>query len=178
MSTAGITTATGINHVDSRRFSSRCCTFRRTHTSADPIPILCTRLALTSALSRPPGFASCARLMVCVSPWALWLVKDFSCDCMFWDNITGGGLTGQPMGPQVDTPNIRTVLSTNHVVEKFYLEMLGAPAYTSERRPYSATWYPTCFTLDSRSLPSGLVPSTKLMMGASPHTYLWADRCS
>ena len=40
VSTAAITTATGINHVDSGRFSSRCCPFRRTHTSADPIRIL------------------------------------------------------------------------------------------------------------------------------------------
>ena len=114
VSTAAITTATGINHVDSGSFSSRYCTFRRTHTSADPIRILCIRLALTLTLSRPPGFASCARLMVCVSPWALRLVGDFSCDCMFWDD-RGGGLTEQPMGPQVDTANIRTVLSTNHV---------------------------------------------------------------
>ena len=83
VSTAVITTATGINHVDSRSFSSRCCTFRRTHTSADPIRILCIRLALTLTLSRPPEFASCARLVVCVSPRALQLVGEFSCDCMF-----------------------------------------------------------------------------------------------
>ena len=114
VSTAAITTATGINHVGSGRFSSRGCTFRSTHTSADPIRILCIRPASTLTLSRPPGFASCARLLVCVSPWALRLVKDFSCDCMFWDD-RGGGLAGQPMGPQVDTANIRTVLSTNHV---------------------------------------------------------------
>ena len=113
VNTPATTTATGINHVDSGRFSSRCCTFRRTHTSADPIRILCIRLALTLTLSRPPGFASCARLMVCASPWALQLVVDFSCDCMFWDD-RGGGLAGQ-LGPQVDTANIRTVLSTNHV---------------------------------------------------------------
>ena len=68
VSTAAITTATGRNHVDSGRFSSRCCTFRRTHTSADPIRILCIRLALALTLSRPPGLASCARLIVCVSP--------------------------------------------------------------------------------------------------------------
>ena len=61
---AAITTATGINHVDSGSLSSRCCTFRRTHTSADPIRILCIRLDLSLTLSRPPGFASCARLMV------------------------------------------------------------------------------------------------------------------
>ena len=97
VNTPATTTATGINHVDSGRFSSRCCTFRRTHTSADPIRILCIRLALTLTLSRPPGFASCARLMVCASTWALQLVVDFSCDCMFWDD-RGGGLAGQ-LGP-------------------------------------------------------------------------------
>ena len=53
VSTAAITTATGINHVDSGSFSSRCCTFRRTHTSADPIRILCIRLALTLTLPAP-----------------------------------------------------------------------------------------------------------------------------
>ena len=102
--------------MDSGSFSSRCCTFRRTHPSADPIRILCIRLliALTLTLARPPGFASCARLLVCVSPWALRLVGDYSSDCMFWDE-RGGGVTGQPMGPKVDTANIRTVLSTNHV---------------------------------------------------------------
>ena len=83
VNTPATTTATGINRVDSGRFSSRCCTFRRTHTSADPIRILCIRLALTLTLSRPPGFASCARLMVCASPWALQLVVDFSCDCSY-----------------------------------------------------------------------------------------------
>ena len=46
--------------------------------------------------------------MVCASPWALQLVVDFSCDCMFWDD-RGGGLAGQ-LGPQVDAANIRTVV--------------------------------------------------------------------
>ena len=83
VSTAANTTATGINNVHSGSFSSRCCTFRRTHTSSNPIRILCIRLALTLTLSCPPGFASCAKLIVCVSPWALRLVGDFSCNCMF-----------------------------------------------------------------------------------------------
>ena len=89
VSTAATTTATGINHVGSGRFSSRCCTSRRTHTSAAPFRILCIRLALTLTLSRAPGFASRARLMVCVSPWALRLVGDFSCDRMFWEDREG-----------------------------------------------------------------------------------------
>ena len=166
VNTPATTTATGINHVDSGRFSSRCCTFRRTHTSADPIRILCIRLALTLTLSRPPGFASCARLMVCASPWALQLVVDFSCDCMFWDD-RGGGLAGQ-LGPQVDTANIRTVLSTNHVDSRSF----SSRCWAFRRTHPSAD---PVRLLDIRlalpltlSLPSGFVPSTKLMVGASP----------
>ena len=166
VNTPATTTATGINHVDSGRFSSRCCTFRRTHTSADPIRILCIRLALTLTLSRPPGFASCARLMVCASPWALQLVVNFSCDCMFWDD-RGGGLAGQ-LGPQVDTANIRTVLSTNHVDSRSF----SSRCWAFRRTHPSAD---PIRLLDIRlalpltlSLPSGFVPSTKLMVGASP----------
>ena len=166
VNTPATTTATGINHVDSGRFSSRCCTFRRTHTSADPIRILCIRLALTLTLSRPPGFASCARLMVCASPWALQLVVDFSCDCMFWDD-RGGGLAGQ-LGPQVDTANIRTVLSTNHVDSRSF----SSRCWAFRRTHPSAD---PIRLLDIRlalpltlSLPLGFVPSTKLMVGASP----------
>ena len=158
VSTAAITTSTGINHVGSGRFSLRCCTFRRTHTSADPIRILLIRLASTLTLSRPPGFASCARLMVCVSPWALRLMGGGSCDCMFWDDRRGG-LTGQPTDPQVDTAKIRTVLSINHVDSRSFSSRLGVPAYTSERRPYSATWYPTSFTRDSLPCPQDLCPA-------------------
>ena len=166
VSTAAITTATVINHVDSGSFSSRCCTLRRTHTSADPIRILCIRLALTLTLSRPPGFASCARLMVCVSPCALRLVGDFSCDCMFWDDW-GGGLTGQPMGPQVDTANMRTVLSTNHVDSRSF-----SPRCWAFRRthPSANPIRLLCIRLAlplTLSLPSGFVPSTKLVAGAS-----------
>ena len=166
VNTPATTTATGINHVDSGRFSSRCCTFRRTHTSAYPIRILCIRLALTLTLSRPPGFASCARLMVCASPWALQLVVDFSCDCMFWDD-RGGGLAGQ-LAAQVDTANIRTVLSTNHVDSRSF----SSRCWAFRRTHPSAD---PIRLLDIRlalpltlSLPSGFVPSTKLMVGASP----------
>ena len=167
VSTAAITTATGINHVDSGRFSPRCCTFRRPHTSADPTRILCIRLALTLTLSRPPGFASCARLMVCVSPWALRLVGDFSCDCMFWDE-RGGGLTGQPMGPQVDTANIRTVLSTNHVDSRSFSSRCWAFRRTHPSAdPIRLLGIRLASPL-TLSLPSGFVPSTKLMVGVSP----------
>ena len=167
MSTAAITTATGINHVDSGRFSSRCCTFRRTHTNADPVRILCIRLALTLTLPRPPGFASCARFMVCASPWALRLVGDFSCDSMFWDD-RGGGLTGQPMGPQVDTVNIRTVLSTNHVDSRSFSSRCWAFRRTHPSAdPIRLLGIRLALPL-TLSLLSGFVPSTKLMVGASP----------
>ena len=167
MSTAAITTATGINHVDSGRFRSRCCTLRRTHTSADPIRILCIGLALTLTLSRPTGFASCARLMVCVSPWALRLVGDFSCDCMFWDD-RGEGLTGQPMGSQVDTANSRTVLSTNHVDSRSFSSRCWVFRRTHPSAdPIRLLGIRLALPL-TLSLPSGFVPRTKLMVGASP----------
>ena len=166
VNTPATTTATGINHVDSGRFSSRCCTFRRTHTSADPIRILCIRLALTLTLSRPPGFASCARLMVCASPWALQLVVDFSCDCMFWDD-RGGGLAGQ-LGPQVDTANIRTVLSTNHVDSRSFSLRCWAFRRTHPSADPIRLLDIRLALLLTLSLPSGFVPSTKLMVGASP----------
>ena len=167
VSTPAITTATGINHVDSGRFSSRCCTFRRIHTSADPIRILCIRLALTLTLSRPPGFASCARLMVCASTWALQLVVDFSCDCMFWDDRRGG-LAGQPMGPQMDTANIRTILSTNHVDSRSFCSRCWAFRRTHPSAdPIRLLGIRLALPL-TLSLPSGFVPSTKLMVGASP----------
>ena len=98
--TANIRTVLRTNHVDSRSFSSRRWAFRRTHPSADPIRPLGIRLALPLTLSLPSGFVPCTKLMVGASPRALGLVKDFSCDCMFWDD-RGGGLAGQPMGPQV-----------------------------------------------------------------------------
>ena len=117
--------------------------------------------------SRPPGFASCARLMVCVSPWALRLVGGFSCDCMFWDD-RGGGLTVQPMGPQVDTSNVRTVLSTNHVDSRSFSSRCWAFRCT---HPSADPIRILCIRLAlllTLSLPSGFVSSTKLMVGASP----------
>ena len=102
VNTAAITTATSINHVNSGSFSSRCWTFRRTHASADPIRILCIRLALTLTLSPPTRFVPSARLMVGASPRTPWFVWNFSCDCMFWDG-RGGRLTRQPVDLRVDT---------------------------------------------------------------------------
>ena len=110
--TANIRTVLSTNHVDSRSFSSRCWLFRRTHPSADPIRLLGIRLALPLTLSLPSGFVPSTKLMVGASPRALGLVKDFSCDCMFWDE-RGGGLV--PVDPRVDTATTRTVLSTNRV---------------------------------------------------------------
>ena len=52
--TASMTTAINTNRVDSGSFSSRYCAFWRTYTrSADPIRLLCIRLALPLTLSLP-----------------------------------------------------------------------------------------------------------------------------
>ena len=75
-------------------------THRHTHRHARALPL---------TLSLPSRFAPSARLMVYVSPRALWLAGIFSCE------KRGGGLTGQPMGPQVDIATVRTVFSTNRV---------------------------------------------------------------
>ena len=67
------------------------------------------RLALLLTLPSPSRFAPSARLTVGGTPCALWLVGDFSCDCMFWEK--SGGLTTQP----VDTATMTTVTSANCV---------------------------------------------------------------
>ena len=101
------------------------------------------------------------------SPRALGLVKDFSCDCMFWDD-RAGGLAGQPMGPQVDTANIRTVLSTNHVDSRsFSLRCWAFRRTHPSADPIRLLGIRLALPL-TLSLPSGFVPSTKLMVGASP----------
>ena len=165
--TDNIRTVLSTNHVDSRSFSSRCWAFRRTHPSADPIRILGIRLALPLTLSLPSEFVPSTKLMVGASPCALGLVGDFSCDCMFWDD-RGGGLAGQPMGPQVDTANIRTVLSTNHVDSRSFSSRCWAFRRTHPSAdPIRLLGIRLALPL-TLSLPSGFVPSTKLMVGASP----------
>ena len=108
--TATIRAVLSTNRVDSGSFSSGCCAFRRTHTSADSIRLLCIRLALPLTLPLPSRFAPSARLTVGGTPCAQWLVGDFSYDCMFWEN-NGGGLTTQPVG----TATMTTVTSANRV---------------------------------------------------------------
>ena len=113
--TAIMTTVLSTNRLDSKRFSSRDCALRRTHTSTDPIWLLCIRLTLPSTLSLPSRFAPSLNLMVGVSPRVLlWLAGAFLCACTFWD-YRGGGLTRQPIGPPVKTTAITTATSINHV---------------------------------------------------------------
>ena len=77
-----ITTVTGTNRVDSGRFSLRYA-FRRTHTSADPIRLICIRLALPLTFSLLSRFAPRARLVVVgVSRRALRLAGHFPCDAI------------------------------------------------------------------------------------------------
>ena len=110
-----MTTVLSTNRVDSRRFSSRICAFRRTNTSTDPIRLLCIRLALPLTLFLPSQFAPGTKLMVGVSPRAPWLAGAFSRDCTFWD-CRKGVLTikRQPVGPLVSTPAITTATGINH----------------------------------------------------------------
>ena len=72
-----MTTVTSANRVDLESFSSRCWTFRRTHTSADPIRVLCTRLALPLTLSLTSRLAPRPRLTVDVPTRAFWLAGIF-----------------------------------------------------------------------------------------------------
>ena len=71
--TAAMTAVMSANRRNLRSFSSRYCAFRRTRTSADPIRLLCIRLALPLTLSLPSRLAPSARLVVGVPPRALWL---------------------------------------------------------------------------------------------------------
>ena len=127
--TATIRTVLSTNCVDSESFSSGCCAFRHTHTSADPIRLLCIRLALPLTLPLPLRFAPSARLTVGGTPCALWFVGGFSCDCMFWEN-SGGGLTTQPVG----TTTMTAVTSANRVD----LESLSSRCWTFRHTHTSA----------------------------------------
>ena len=165
------------NHVDSGRFNSWCCAFRRTHTSADPIRLLYLRQALTLTLSLPPRFSPSARLMVCVSPRTLWLYCTkgaFLCDFTFWDE-RGGGLARQPVGPLADTSTITTVMSTNHVHSGGFSARCCAfrRAHTSED-PIRMLCIRPALPL-TLSLPSRFAPSERLTVGVRPRA-LWLAR--
>ena len=110
--------------------------------------------------------------MVCVLTRALWLVGDFSCDCMFCDE-KGGELTGQPVGPQqVDTATITTGTSTNRVDSGG----LSSRCCTFRRThasigPIRLLWIRLALPL-TLSMPSGLAPSARLVVGVTPYP-LW-----
>ena len=152
--------------MDSRSFSSRCWAFRRTHTSADPIRLLCIRLALPWTLSLPSGFVPSTKLMVGASPRAPGLVEDFSCDCMFWDE-RGGGLA--PVGPQVDTATIRTVLSTDRVDSGSFSSRCWAfrRTHTTSADPIRLLCVRLALSL-TLFLPSRFAPSARLAVGGTP----------
>ena len=167
--TETITTVLITNSVDLGRFSSRCWTFRRTHTSADLIRLLCIRLALPLTLSLPSGFALSARPMVYVSTRVLWLVGDFSCNCLFWDE-RGEELT--PVDPQVDTATIRTVLGTNRVNSGSFGSRCCAFQRThTSADPIRLLRIRLALPL-TLFLPSGFLPSARLVAWVSPRA-LW-----
>ena len=160
-----ITTVLSANRVDSGSFSSRCCAFRRTHTNTDPIQLLCIQLALPLTISLPSGFAPSARLMVDVSPYALWLAFFFSCDCMFWDEREGG-LAGQPVGTLVGTPTTMTAVMSENRVD---LGSFSSRCCTFHRTHRAQTLFGYCL---SDLLPSGFAPSERLTVGVPPRA-LW-----
>ena len=162
-----VRTVLSTNRVDSGSFSSRCCAFRRTHTSADPIRLLCIRLALPLTLPLPSRFAPSARLTVGGTPYALWLMRDFACDCLFLENSEGGPTT-QPVG----TATMTTVTSANRVD----LESLSSRYWTFRRNHTSAdpilvlcTRLALPLTLSS---PSRLAPRIRLTVDV-PTRALW-----
>ena len=77
VSTATMTTVTSANRGDLESFNSRCWTFRRTYTIADPNRVLCTLLALPLTLSLTSRLAPRARLTVDVPTRAFWLAGIF-----------------------------------------------------------------------------------------------------
>ena len=150
LDTAIITTVLSTSRLDSRSFSSRSCAFRRTHTSTDPIRLLCIQLALPLTLSLPSRFAPSAKLVVGVSPRALWLAGAFSRDCTFWD-CRGGVLTRQPVGPSVSTPAITTATGIHHVDSESFSSRCCTlrHTHTGADSIRILTLYPTSFNLDS-----------------------------
>ena len=163
--TATIRTVLSINRVDSGSFSSGCCAFRPTHTSVDPIRLLCIRLALPLTLPLPSRFAPSARLTVGGTLCAL--VGDFSCDCMFWES-SGGGLTTQPVG----TATMTTVTSANRVdLESFSSRCWTFRRTHNERNPIRVLCTRLALPL-TLSLPSRLAPRARLMVDV-PTRALW-----
>ena len=148
--------------MDSRSFSSRCWALRRTHTSTDPIRLLCTQLALPLTLSLPSRFVPSASLMISALPRAPRFVWDLLCDCMLWDE-RGGRLTGQPIGPQVDTATITIVLSTNHVDSRRFSSRCWAFRRThTSTDPIRLLCIRLALPLNI-SLPSRFAPSARLL---------------
>ena len=172
--TATIRTVLSTNRVDSGSFSSRCYAFRRTHMSADPIRLLCIRLALPLTLSLPSRFAPSARHTVGGTPCALRPVGDFSFDCMFWEKRRRG-LTMQPVGSPVGTATMKAVMSANRVD----LESFSSRCWTFQRTRTSADPIRLLCTRlalpSTHSLPSRLAPSARLTVGVPPRA-LWLAR--
>ena len=77
MGTTTMTAVMSAKRVDWGGFISRCCTLRRTHTSADPIRLHCIRLASPLTLSLSSRLALSARLSVGVPPRVVWLARIF-----------------------------------------------------------------------------------------------------
>ena len=90
---------------------------------------------------------------------------------MFWDE-KGGGLTGQPVGPEVDTATIRTVLSTHRVDSGRFSSRCCAVGRThTSADPIRLHCIRLALPL-TLSLPSQFAPSARLMVGGTSYA-LW-----
>ena len=95
----------------------------------------------------------------------------FLCDCTFSDS-RGGGHTGQPVGPLVDTATTTTVMSTNRVESGSFSS--GCCAFRRTYTKEDPTWL-ICIRLAlslTVSLLSRFAPSAIIMVFISPQT-LW-----
>ena len=111
---AAITIAMNKYRLDSGRFSSRCYTFWRTHTSADPIRLLCISLALHLTFFLPSRSSPSAKLMVGVSPRTLWLAGLFRVTVRFRAREKEGLLNNQPTGGYSNYDNFDEQKSHGH----------------------------------------------------------------
>ena len=118
-----------------------------------------------SASLYPTSFTldSLPAITVGASSLALWFMWDFSCDCTFWDE-RGGGLTGQPVDPQVDKATLRTVLSINRVGSRSVSSICWAFWRTQTRTEPIRLLCIQLALPSTLSLPSGFAPSARLVV--------------
>ena len=170
--TATTRTVVSTNRVDSGSLSSLCCAFRRTHTSADPIRLLCIRLALPLTLFLPSGFVLSANtwFVFHLGPYGLW--GTFRVIVCF--GTRGEENLHRPVDPPVDTATVRTVLSTNRMNSgSFSTRGCAFRRTRTSADPIQLLCIRLALPL-TLSLPSRFVPSVRLIVDGTPCA-LWCS---